>query len=128
MTLWYRAPEILLGSSGYSTAIDIWALGCIFIEIVTKIPVFTGDSEFDQIYRIFKVLGTPTEEDWPGIKNFKNYQSMIPVYVKRALTESIPNLKLDEQGLDLLSRMLIYDPSKRITAKSALDHPFFYTE
>ena len=125
VTLWYRAPEILLGSPSYSTAIDIWSLGCIFVELVTKTPLFTGDSELDQIYRIFKILGTPSQEEWPELKTFKNYQSMIPSYPRKQLKESIADLSLNEAGIDLLSRMLIYDPAKRITAKSALEHPFF---
>jgi len=61
VTLWYRAPEIILGSLEYSTPIDIWAIGCIFVEIVTKKPLFEGDSEIDQLYRIFRILGTPNE-------------------------------------------------------------------
>lgn len=67
VTLWYRAPELLLGSTEYSTPIDIWSIGCIFAEMVTKRPLFTGDSEVDQLYRIFRVLGTPNEEIWPGV-------------------------------------------------------------
>lgn len=67
VTLCYRSPEILLGSNDYSTPIDIWSLGCIFIELYTKEAPFQGDSEEDQIYRIFRILGTPTEEVWPGV-------------------------------------------------------------
>ncbi len=59
VTLWYRAPEILLGATEYSTGIDVWAIGCIFAELVTKKPLFAGDSDIDQLYRIFRVLGTP---------------------------------------------------------------------
>ncbi|KIH45399.1 kinase domain protein [Ancylostoma duodenale] len=62
VTLWYRAPEILLGGRYYSTAIDVWSLGCIFSEMVAGIPLFAGDSEIDQLFRIFKILGTPTPE------------------------------------------------------------------
>lgn len=76
---------------------------------------------------MFRILGTPTEKDWPGIDTFKNYDTMlVPVHEKRPLKEIFPNLYLDEEGIDLLQRMLIYDPSQRITAKSALKHPFFY--
>lgn len=85
VTLWYRAPEILLGAPEYSTPIDIWAIGCIFWELVTKVPLFAGDSELDQIYRIFRILGTPTEQDWPGIKSFENYKSQLPNYSKKDL-------------------------------------------
>lgn len=72
--MWYRAPELLLGSLEYSTPgltinnysiVDMWSLGCIFCELVTKKPLFSGDSEIDQIYRIFRILGTPNETNWP---------------------------------------------------------------
>lgn len=125
VTLWYRAPELLLGALDYSTPIDIWSLGCIFAELVSKNALFTGDSELDQIFKIFKVLGTPTELDWPGVKKCKNYQSQSPAYQKTSLMVVIGEGLLSTTGLDLLERMLIYDPLKRITAKSALEHPFF---
>ena len=125
VTLWYRAPELLLGALDYSTPIDIWSLGCIFAELVTKNPLFTGDSELDQIFKIFKILGTPTEADWPGFKSLKNYQSQIPAYQRNAFTSFIPGHCLDQIGMDLMERMLVYDPLKRITAKSALEHPYF---
>ena len=64
VTLWYRAPEVLLGSKIYSTAIDMWSIGAIFYELAHKKPLFAGDSEIGQIFKIFKTLGTPTEETW----------------------------------------------------------------
>jgi serine/threonine protein kinase len=66
VTLWYRAPEILLGCEQYEPAIDIWSIGCIFAEIASCAPLFPGDSQIDELYRIFQLLGTPTEETWPG--------------------------------------------------------------
>lgn len=71
VTLWYRAPEILLGCEKYSTAIDIWALGCIFGELITYTPIFPGNTELDQIQKIFKVLGDPNPRIWPAITSMK---------------------------------------------------------
>ena len=122
VTLWYRAPELLLGSSEYSTPIDIWSIGCIFAEMVTKRPLFPGDSEVDQLYRIFRVLGTPNEEIWPGVTSFKDYKMTFPNWRPQPLEKSIANLKLDIAGMDLLKRMLKYDPCERISAKKALKH------
>jgi len=65
--MWYRPPEILLGATEYSTAVDIWSVGTIFVEMITKKPLFMGDSEFDQIFRIFRILGTPNETMWPNV-------------------------------------------------------------
>ena len=125
VTLWYRAPELLLGSTEYSTPIDIWSIGCIFAEMVTKRPLFTGDSEVDQLYRIFRVLGTPNEKIWPGVTSFKDYKMTFPNWRPQPLEKSIANLNLDIAGMDLLRRMLKYDPCERISAKSALKHPYF---
>uniref|UniRef100_A0A7N4P526 Protein kinase domain-containing protein n=1 Tax=Sarcophilus harrisii TaxID=9305 RepID=A0A7N4P526_SARHA len=66
VSLWYRAPELLLGAKEYSTEIDMWSVGCIFGELLSKVPLFQGKSEIGQINKIFKKLGTPTEEIWPG--------------------------------------------------------------
>ena len=123
VTLWYRAPEILLGSVEYSTPVDIWSAGCIFAEMFTKQPLFQGDSEIDQLYKIFRTLGTPTESIWPGVSSFKDYKPTFPNWHAQPLQKVVATQ--DESALDLLSKMLNYDPSHRITAKGALAHPYF---
>ncbi|KAH9986852.1 Pkinase-domain-containing protein [Russula vinacea] len=101
VTLWYRAPEVLLGSRHYSTAIDMWSVGCIFAEMVMRgIPLFPGDSEIDQIFKIFRVLGTPNEESWPGVKQLPDYKPTFPQWSAQNLAEQVPYL--DAAGIDLL--------------------------
>jgi len=73
VTLWYRAPEILLGQSKYANPIDIWSLGCITAEMATAQALFPGDSEIDTIFKMFRVLGTPTEEVWPGVSQLRDF-------------------------------------------------------
>ncbi|CAM8892919.1 unnamed protein product [Rhodiola kirilowii] len=123
VTLWYRAPEILLGSRHYSTPVDVWSVGCIFAEMVNQCPLFPGDSEIDELFKIFRVLGTPNEETWPGVNSLPDYKSAFPKWPAKDLGTVVPNL--DPAGLDLLSKMLCYDPRKRVTARSALEHEYF---
>jgi len=124
VTLWYRAPEVLLGARHYSTAIDMWSVGCIFAEMVMRgHPLFPGDSEIDQIFKIFRILGTPGEESWPGISQLPDYKPTFPHWNGQELTETVPGL--DEDGIDLVRQLLIYDTAKRISAKRALIHPYF---
>ncbi|KAL4240861.1 Cell division protein kinase 1 [Mactra antiquata] len=123
VTLWYRAPEVLLGSQRYSTPVDIWSVGCIFAEMVTKRPLFHGDSEIDQLFRIFRTLSTPTEECWPGVTSLPDYKPSFPNWKTVQLQSSVK--QLDSQGLDLLQKMLIYDPAVRLSARLALKHPYF---
>ena len=126
VTLWYRAPEILLGAPEYSTPIDVWALGCIFFEICTKKGLIMGETETEQINRMFRVLGTPLESDWPGIGAFAKYdEQTVPNLKKVRMREVLGGGFLGDLGVDLLQRMLVYNPTERITAKSALEHPFF---
>ncbi|XP_058788741.1 cyclin-dependent kinase 2 [Phymastichus coffea] len=123
VTLWYRAPEILLGTKLYSTAVDVWSLGCIFAEMATKRALFPGDSEIDQLFRIFRTLGTPDETIWPGVSQLKDYKSMFPQWEPRDLDEVVP--MFDVKAKDLLMELLTYDPNVRITAKQALSHSYF---
>merc|ERR1712224_1197922 len=115
VTLWYRAPEILLGLTHYSAPVDVWAIGCIFAEMAQAkhIPMFPGDSEIDQLFRIFRTRGTPTEDDWAGVTALPDFNMGFPQWKKRALSELLP--ALDEHGLDLLDRLLLYAPRSRIT-------------
>ncbi|XP_069683771.1 cyclin-dependent kinase 1 [Periplaneta americana] len=123
VTLWYRAPEVLLGSSRYSCPVDMWSIGCIFAEMATKKPLFQGDSEIDQLFRIFRVLRTPTEEIWPGVSQLPDYKATFPNWTQNNLTSYVKNI--DDDGLDLLQKMLVYDPFSRISAKATLQHSFF---
>ncbi|XP_053157670.1 cyclin-dependent kinase 3 isoform X3 [Hemicordylus capensis] len=124
VTLWYRAPEILLGCKYYSTAVDIWSIGCIFAEMVTRKALFPGDSEIDQLFRIFRTLGTPTESVWPGVTQLPDYKGNFPKWPRKEMKVVIPNLGRD--GRDLLAHLLLYDPNRRISAKAALTHQYFW--
>jgi cyclin-dependent kinase 2 len=123
VTLWYRAPEVLLGCRQYSLPIDIWSVGCIFAEMAEKKPLFTGDSEIDQLFRIFRVLGTPTEDLYPSITRLPDYKNTFPKWPGNGLDQYVPSLC--HKGKDLLKKMLCYNPEERISAKNALKHPYF---
>ena len=123
LTLWYRAPEILLGQKEYSTPVDIWSIGLIFFEMAHKKPLFAGDCEIDQIFKIFQMYGTPTEKTWPGITKLPEFKLSFPQFKGKGIEAY--NKNIDKVGLDLLEKMLQQDPCKRISAKQALNHPYF---
>uniref|UniRef100_A0A8C1UHX6 cyclin-dependent kinase n=1 Tax=Cyprinus carpio TaxID=7962 RepID=A0A8C1UHX6_CYPCA len=125
VTLWYRSPDLLLGAKEYSTAVDMWSVGCIFGELLTQKPLFPGKSEIDQINKVFKDLGSPSEKIWPGY-------SELPAVKKMTFTEyPYNNLRkrfgalLSDQGFDLMNKFLTYCPAKRISADEALKHEYF---
>lgn len=125
VTLWYRAPEILLGEKHYTPAVDMWSVGCIFAEMVRGKVLFRGDSEIAQLFEIFQVLGTPSESDnsWPGVSRLPDYRDVFPRWPKKPMSEVLP--QLDSEGCDLLNAMLRYSPGERINAKDAMAHPWF---
>jgi serine/threonine protein kinase len=127
VTVWYRAPELLLGSGLYSAPIDLWSVGCIVAELATGSPLFSGDSEIDTIFRIFKLLGTPTEDRWPGhgnLPNFKVEWPRWPVQSWAAPHRRASDL-LGKAGVELVESLLLYDPKRRLSARHAVRHPFF---
>jgi serine/threonine protein kinase len=124
VTLWYRPPEILLGSQTYAPPVDVYAIGTIFVEMVTKRPLFPGDSEIDQLYKIFRQFGTPTEEVWPGVTSLPDWNAAFPKWYKSPFHKTVLD-NLEPEGLDLLEKFLVYNPKDRITAKDALNHPYF---
>lgn len=139
VTLWYRSIDILLGSQSYGYGVDIWSLGCIFAEMVTGKPLFTGKDEMSQLANIISKMGLPSATDWPDVKQLPNYdilinkiarKTSIPCHgriSKEQFSKDILHNKLDPAGVDLLYRMLEYDPNKRPSATECLKHPYFST-
>ncbi|KAI7127320.1 Negative regulator of the PHO, partial [Hortaea werneckii] len=123
VTLWYRAPDVLLGSRTYNTSIDIWSAGCIMAEMFTGRPLFPGTTNEDQLLKIFRLMGTPSERSWPGISTFPEYKTSWPVYATQELRNLLP--QVDGLGLQLLGQMLQVRPEMRCSAQQALAHPWF---
>ncbi|XP_041941863.1 cyclin-dependent kinase 17-like isoform X2 [Alosa sapidissima] len=124
VTLWYRPPDVLLGSTDYSTPIDMWGVGCIFYEMVTGRPLFPGSTVEDELHLIFRILGTPSDLSWPGItssEEFKNYN--FPRYHQEPLVSHAP--RIDSDGHNLLLQLLKFDPKARVCAEEALKHRYF---
>ncbi|KGU21431.1 extracellular signal-regulated kinase 1/2 [Candida albicans P78042] len=136
-TRWYRAPEIMLSASNYSTAIDLWSVGCILAELLTYRALFPGSDYINQLKLIFEVLGTPTDEDLQIIKSERaqKFIRSLPTKVKIDLSEFINNHpyrnikhrgrdQVNPLAIDLLEKLLVFDPAKRITVQAALEHPY----
>jgi serine/threonine protein kinase len=120
ITLWYRPPEIILGDKKYGNVVDMWSIGCIVAELLLKKPLFPGDSEFDQLMKIFQCMGTPDINSELG--QFTDYKITFPKW-KNSFNEKITNH--DPNVIDLMKKMLHMEPSCRISCKEALEHPFF---
>lgn len=123
VTLWYRAPELLLGEISYSTPIDVWSVGCIFVEMLTNgKPLFAKQSEIEQVTAIFEVCGSPTEQTWPGISQIRDFASYATYPGLGGVTTAIPDAP--DEAKQLLQQLMVLDPAQRITAKQALSHPY----
>ena len=101
VTLWYRAPEVLLGQQSYSTPVDMWSVGAIFAEMLSKKAIFPGDSEFDQIMKTFQILGTPTEDVWEGVTSLPYWKPTFPKWHPKDLHTLYP--QASPEAIDLLS-------------------------
>ncbi|XP_041655761.1 cyclin-dependent kinase 16 [Cheilinus undulatus] len=124
VTLWYRPPDILLGSTDYSTHIDMWGVGCIFYEMATGRPLFPGSTVEEELHFIFKLLGTPTEQSWPGISSNGEFMTHnYPQYRAEHLSTHTP--RLSSEGVELLSKFLQFEGKKRISADEAMRHHYF---
>jgi cyclin-dependent kinase len=124
VSLWYRAPDILLGNEVYTTSVDLWSIGCIFGELVKGTILFHGYNEKEQLTKIFEILGTPDVKKVPMYEKLPGWkEEKWEVFPPKNLKEIVPNL--DDNGIDLLKKLLEYDPEKRISAADALEHPFF---
>jgi cyclin-dependent kinase 8/11 len=141
VTFWYRAPELLLGARHYTKAIDIWAIGCIFAELLTSEPIFHCRQEdiktsnpyhHDQLDRIFNVMGFPRESDWEDIRKMPEHPMLLKDFKRTNYTTCSlikymdrHKIKPDSRAFNLLEKLLLMDPTKRITSEHAMQHSYF---
>jgi len=124
VTRWYRAPELLLNSTDYSAAIDVWSVGCIFMELINRQPLFPGRDHMHQMRLITEVIGTPTDDELGFIRNedARKYMRHLPQFPRRPFVSLFP--RMQPVALDLIERMLTFNPLQRITVEEALEHPY----
>jgi len=124
-TRWYRAPEILLGSTEYTKGVDLWSVGCILGELLSGKPLFPGTSTMNQLDRIIEVTGRPSKPDVKDIKSqfAQNMLDTLPESQLRPLTSIYPHA--DADCIDILTKLLLFNPLKRMTVEQALEHPYF---
>lgn len=127
VTRWYRAPELLLNCSEYTAAIDVWSVGCIFAEIMTREPLFRGKDYVHQLKLITELLGTPDEDSLKFVRseNARRYVKQLPRFPRQQFSARFPSIS--PLALDLLGKMLVFDPNQRITVDEALCHPYLST-
>ncbi|KXS20528.1 Pkinase-domain-containing protein [Gonapodya prolifera JEL478] len=129
ITLWYRPPELLWGSTKYGSEVDMWSAGCIILELYLRTAAFQGTDEISQLRAIWRILGTPIENDRAALEDlqwFKFAQPKEPY--KRTLEEVAAAHNIPESALDLISKLLAYDPAQRPSAVEALAHTWFSEE
>nr|AFK44020.1 unknown [Lotus japonicus] len=124
VTRWYRAPELLLCCDNYGTSIDVWSVGCIFAEILGRKPIFPGTECLNQLKLIISVLGSQDDPDLEFIDNPKarRFIKTLPFTRGKHFSQLYP--QADPLAIDLLQKMLVFDPTKRITVLEALQHPY----
>ena len=135
VTLWYRAPEVLLGIKKYTAAIDVWSVGTVMAEMLMNGPMWPADSEIEQLLKIFKTMGTPTEAHWPGVESLPDWVRGFPSWpvasngaVLRQRLMWDAKIYMSVEGYYALYGMLTLDPGKRLSAKQLLKSPFFEEE
>ena len=119
----YRPPELVIGATIYTTQVDVWSMGCVIAELVINKPIFAGKTATDQLLQIMKVLGTPTPEEIKAMN--EKFKSKLPQKEAKPWKEYFAGKTDDEQFIDLVANLLVYDPTKRFSPYQALNHPFF---
>eukprot|EP00271_Cylindrocystis_brebissonii_P015231 TRINITY_DN374_c1_g2_i1.p1 TRINITY_DN374_c1_g2~~TRINITY_DN374_c1_g2_i1.p1 ORF type:complete len:382 (-),score=61.11 TRINITY_DN374_c1_g2_i1:953-2098(-) len=127
VTRWYRAPELLLNCQDYTAAIDVWSVGCIFMELLNRQPLFPGRDYVQQLRLITEMIGSPDENDLQFLKNenARRYINSLPRHARMPLAARFPDMA--PMAIDLMSRMLVFDPRQRMTVEDALNHPYLAT-
>lgn len=127
VTLWYRAPELLMGTRSYGPPVDMWSVGCVFGELLTREPLLQGRNEVDQMSKVFELCGVPTDESWPGFRRLPNARGL--KFPKTALAAgSVIRARfpgLTAAGAALLNDLLALDPGRRPSAADMLRHEYF---
>ncbi|TAQ85868.1 hypothetical protein B7494_g5823 [Chlorociboria aeruginascens] len=129
ITRWYRPPELLFGAKHYSGAVDIWSVGLVFAELIIRNPFLAGNTEVHQVHLICQAIGTPTEENWPGVSKLPEYtvpDPLVPIRGRDVFMGMFGTA--GPEGVDLLMAMLILDPRKRITAREVLQHAWWLSD